>query len=181
MGLLSDSDIGRRMYQDDVPVEQRLKITRGGSLINADKIGESSVNLHLSSDYRRLKRPWKFADLFRLALFWRLVPVLDLATTTAASISDWVGPVVTMDPAKGLIISPREVLLAMTEEFVEQPADLAGLLLGRQSYARLGLQITLGANFMVAGHFGKIPLQIFNASANKFVCIPGSPSVNWPF
>lgn len=67
-----------------------------------------------------------------------------------------------IDEKKGLIIFPKEFLLASTNEQIILPPDIIGILTGRSSYSRMGISIELSQNIIQPGHDDIIPLQIKN-------------------
>ena len=62
---------------------------------------------------------------------------------------------------KEVVIKPKEFLLASTNEYVEIPNNMAGIVMGRSSIARLGVQVEC-AGFIDSGFKGKITLEVFN-------------------
>ena len=72
-------------------------------------------------------------------------------------------------------IMPKEFMLASTVEKVKIPADVMGIVKGKSSIARLGLQVEC-AGICDPGFEGTITLELFNQSdkpieLNKIKCI----------
>lgn len=59
------------------------------------------------------------------------------------------------------VLGPHEFMLASTVEEVSIPESLAGLVVGRSSIARLGLQVE-AAGFIDPGFRGQITLELYN-------------------
>ena len=67
-----------------------------------------------------------------------------------------------LDFKKGLILFPKEFMLASTNEKITLSPDIVGFLTGRSSFSRLGISIELSQNLIQPGHDDVVPLQIKN-------------------
>jgi deoxycytidine triphosphate deaminase len=74
---------------------------------------------------------------------------------------DW-RPVV-LQEGDALTIKPGQVLMSRVYERFSVPADHAGKIEGRSSFARLGLFVHCTGDFVNPGWAGYMPLQLFNA------------------
>lgn len=66
------------------------------------------------------------------------------------------------DNATKITINPGQFILGITEEHVELPDDLCGILHGKSSLGRKGLMIHSTAPLIDAGFRGKIVLELYN-------------------
>ena len=67
------------------------------------------------------------------------------------------------------ILKPKEFILASTNEIVNVPDNLVGIVSGKSSLARMGLAIH-DAGFIDPGFSGQITLELFNKS-NKAITL----------
>lgn len=74
-----------------------------------------------------------------------------------------------------ITIRPRELLLARTLEAFTVPNGYAGEIVGRSSFARLGLMVSATGSFINPGWRGRMPLQLVNFSPNAIRLVPGLP------
>lgn len=70
-------------------------------------------------------------------------------------------------------LHPGEFILAMTEEYIEMPDDLAGRLEGRSSIGRLGVVVHSTAATIDAGFRGNITLELANMGRIPVMLYPG--------
>lgn len=70
-------------------------------------------------------------------------------------------------------LSPREFILADTEEWINMPNHIVGRLEGKSSWARMGLIIHT-AGFVDPGFKGRLVLEITNLGSNMIELIPGN-------
>lgn len=78
----------------------------------------------------------------------------------------------TVDPTMGMdyietspFMHPEDFMLVVTKEYFKLPPNVAGLVVGRSSIGRAGIQIT-NAGFIDPGFEGNITLQLFNQNPN---------------
>lgn len=74
-----------------------------------------------------------------------------------------------------ITIKPGELLLSRTLEEFTVPNGYAAELIGRSSFARLGLMVTAAGGFINPGWRGRMPLQLVNFSPNPIRLIPSLP------
>lgn len=70
-------------------------------------------------------------------------------------------------------LHPGEFILAVTEEYIEMPDDLAGRLEGRSSIGRLGVVVHSTAATIDAGFRGNITLELANMGRIPVMLYPG--------
>lgn len=70
-------------------------------------------------------------------------------------------------------LHPGEFILAVTEEYVNMPDDLAGRLEGRSSIGRLGVVVHSTAATIDAGFRGNITLELANMGRIPVMLYPG--------
>ncbi|OBJ17654.1 deoxycytidine triphosphate deaminase [Mycobacterium colombiense] len=73
----------------------------------------------------------------------------------------------------GLVLHPGELLLALTLEYLSLPDDLWGMLEGRSTWARQGLQVHAAAGMVDCGFSGYLTLELQNMSRIPMVLYPG--------
>jgi dCTP deaminase len=100
----------------------------------------SSIDLHLSDEFVFIKSTDE-------------VVVDDMSTY----------PSYIFDTMKEVTIEPNEFVLAQTDEYVDMPHDLGGVLHGRSSVGRLGLFVH-NAGFVDSGFEGTLTLELYNAA-----------------
>ncbi|MDQ1436466.1 MAG: dCTP deaminase [Acidimicrobiaceae bacterium] len=74
-----------------------------------------------------------------------------------------------------LTLKPGEMILGRISESFSLPADCAGAIEGRSSYARLGLSVHASGGFINPGWRGHMPLTLVNHSANTIRIPVGTP------
>ncbi|RLF08825.1 MAG: hypothetical protein DRJ62_07860, partial [Thermoprotei archaeon] len=70
-------------------------------------------------------------------------------------------------------LKPSELVLGITEEIIRLPNDIAGLLIGRSRFARMGLMIYVSANLVQPGVNNRQIFEIYNASRQVIKLYPG--------
>jgi dCTP deaminase len=75
---------------------------------------------------------------------------------------------------RGIVLKPKEFILASTNEKLTLPRNLVGLLSGRSSYSRLGVSVELSQILLQPGHDDTIPLQIVNHLPYPIVIYSGT-------
>ncbi|OYT55758.1 MAG: dCTP deaminase [Desulfurococcales archaeon ex4484_217_2] len=70
-------------------------------------------------------------------------------------------------------LKPGELVLGITEEIIRLPNDIAGLLIGRSRFARMGLMIYVSANLVQPGVNNRQIFEIYNASRQVIKLYPG--------
>ncbi len=76
-------------------------------------------------------------------------------------------------PNRGLTLFSGEFVLGSTNEKLTLPDNIAGLISGRSSYARLGISVELSQTMIQPGHDDLIPLQLKNNLPFDIVIYPG--------
>jgi dCTP deaminase len=72
-----------------------------------------------------------------------------------------------------IVLAPGQFCLGITEEYVEIPDDMCGMLHGRSSLGRKGLMIHSTAPMIEAGFQGRIVLELYNAGPEPIVLKAG--------
>ena len=140
-----------------------------GGPLPQSRVGTASVDLTLSNHFMRLQAPYgKIGWFFQR----KTSKELDLARVNGVDIRQWYRQEECLD-SKGIKLNPNEVVLASTSELVRLPTNIAGLIIGRNSYARLGLQIADTANLKSPGHKGHITLHLCNLNPFPIRIYPG--------
>ena len=155
-GALSDADIRRALASG------KISIARSDGISAEPTIGSASIDLTLSSFYWR----WKAAPRFGSR-------VLDLASLEQEQLHALLKQGLA-GPDKGIVIAPGEFILARTNERVQIPATILGLLTGRSSFSRLGVSISFTQSLIAPGHDAYIPLQICNNAPHSIILYPGT-------
>jgi len=106
------------------------------------QVGPGSIDLRLSTKFRKYKSNVSFVDL-------------SISGDTESF---------DLDANQDLIIKPGELLLATTLEIVILPANIAGIITGRSSISRLGLLVQCTQDYIQPGHSHLIPLQLVNVT-----------------
>ena len=86
-----------------------------------------------------------------------------------------------LNPGETILLKPGEGIMARTYEQFTVPPGLAGKLSARVSYARLGLLIHCGSDFLNPGFRGRQPLQLVNLSGLPIRLAPFFPVAQLSF
>src|SRR5712692_9758259 len=114
-------------------------------LLDEDQVGPASIDLRLGTD---------FIELHRLER-----ETLDpIASSEAAQIREERAVV---PLGEDLILHPGQFILGSTFEFLRMPNHLAGQVLNRSSWARMGLLVAT-AVFVQPGYSGVLTLELVN-------------------
>lgn len=73
--------------------------------------------------------------------------------------------------ADTIVLYPNELMLAVTEEFFDMPKDKVGIVLGKSTWARLG--VLVNATPLEPGWKGHITIELSNLSPNPIRLIAG--------
>lgn len=65
-------------------------------------------------------------------------------------------------------LKPKEFILGSTVEFIRLPVDLVGIVNGKSSLGRLGIQVHITAGYVDPNYYGNITLELFNVSDTPF-------------
>ena len=74
----------------------------------------------------------------------------------------------------GWVLQPGSFILGATQEWVEIPNDLIGIITGKSSLARIGLQVE-AAGFADPKWKGRLTLELYNMGTAMIVLRPGMP------
>lgn len=80
---------------------------------------------------------------------------------------------ITVKDGEAFTLHPGEFILAVTEEYITMPDDLAGRLEGRSSIGRLGVVVHSTAATVDAGFAGNITLELANMGRIPVMLYPG--------
>lgn len=84
-------------------------------------------------------------------------------------------------PDTYFVIHPGEFVLASIYEYVKLPKDIAAVLHGRSSFARLGLLLHTSAGWVDPGYAGHLTLEIYNVNSVPIKLYPLTPIANLIF
>ena len=76
---------------------------------------------------------------------------------------------------ESVVIKPGEMLLGRVYERFTVPENYAARIVGRSSFARMGLSVTCSGDFINPGYRGHMPLELFNASSVPIRICPYLP------
>lgn len=82
---------------------------------------------------------------------------------------------ITLKPNECHTIRPGEMLLGRTYEKFSMPSTLAGMIVGRSSFARMGLAVHCTGGFINPGWSGYMPLQLINLGPHSIKVFPYLP------
>jgi dCTP deaminase len=126
--------------------------------IESEQVKQVSVDLHIGRRFTRFKDKEAFSYI----------------TSVRVDPSVWDSVDIWEDKeADSFIIKPGEFVLAQTLETVTLPDDLAGLVEGRSSYARLGIGMHVTAPKIDPGFHGTITLEISNHGSLSIELVAG--------
>lgn len=158
MTFLSDADIRRRITGDGVPNDDRIHIRPEP---NERQMGQCSIDLTLSDQFARFRK---------LPLIRR---TLDLKRRDQVShVQDRWFRHYTVTNSKGFVVRPNEVVLAQSNEYVRLPKSALGLITGRSTYSRIGLEVQLTQDLKQPGNGARILFQIKNNAPFSFRLYP---------
>lgn len=150
--ILSDADILKAIEQDELLVSP---------LDDPDlQIQPASVDLRLGMEFYEFDSDAK--------------TVLD--PTNNVSIKKY-GKKITIDSGEKYDLSPGSFVLGTTYEQVDLPSDIAGVLIGRSSFGRLGVVPYTGAGFIDPGFTGELTLEFTNNGPFTVSLQPGKTRI----
>jgi dCTP deaminase len=156
---LGNRDIIRRLT---LPVGEQDRLVIN-PLVDSRQIGPTSIDLRLGTEWESM----------RTHRFDALDPGQDkdtVADLLEASIEEFR---LTSGQRRGLVLHPGELLLALTLEYLALPQNLWGLLEGRSTWARMGLQVHATAGMIDCGFRGYLTLELQNMGRIPLVLYPG--------
>jgi dCTP deaminase len=152
MTLLNHEGLTEAMH---APVKGRLVVA---PLLENRQVGPASIDLRLGTDFLFLKR--------------RDMAGLDPSQLRADVGAEMVHELVSVPIGSSLWLHPQQFVLGSTLEFVRMPSGLAGFLLGRSSWARLGL-IVETAGLVQPGFAGTLTYELVNTGDSPIRLYPG--------
>ncbi len=147
MTVLGTNELKKRIHDEE------LFIT---PLIFPNQIQESGIDVRLGTEFLQSKKP--FSSIFD-------------PKETASDIQHQ--EKVKMPLCKGIILHPHEFILGSTLEYCHLPLDLIAYVIGRSSWARLGLIIAT-ATVINPGFSGTITFEISNLGTIPIKLYPGT-------
>lgn len=147
MSILTKSEIRKEIKNKKVAI----------SSSSEDQIGPASIDLHLGSQFRMFKK------------LHRTVPVNDKASSERELTEATV-----VKQGEYFLLTPGETVVAVTKERVKLPPYLCGWLEGRGRFARLGLDVRIGAGFVQPGTDAQVFFIITNNSSAALELYPGT-------
>lgn len=146
MSLLSGERILELVESGKVKIEPFMK----------EQVGAGSIDLHLGDEFRVFK---KVHDVFQ---------VTDQVDYTKIT------EIVKVKSGGRILIMPGELIHGITKEKVTLPRNLAALIEGRSSLARVGLLTHLSSGFVHPGSSNRTVLEIANISPMPLAIQPGT-------
>ncbi len=149
MTVLSDRDIKRALKEGDIvvkPLEEEYL---------EEALGPASLDLRLGNEFVVFKTLHKPC----------IDPTVDAGENTER---------VVIDEDEEFVINPGELVLAVTHEWIEINApDITGVLHGRSSLGRLGIQAHVEAGYVDPGWRGRLTLELVNFNPMPVKLRPG--------
>ncbi len=143
-GMLSDSDI--RGAVDSGAIRIVLQEHAAGYGFDLDEqLQLNAIDLHAGPLFRRLRLPEGCESI-------TLQVLRDKSCTELTE----------CPPGQSQRLEPGEILLATTRETVVLNDELAGMVIGRSSVARMGIMVNCCAPLIKPGHASPVPLQLIN-------------------
>src|SRR5947208_270411 len=130
MGFLSDKDFVPLTNNPNVPDEERIVIEPPPV---ERQIGQCSIDLTLSSEFARFRR---WPHILQRRTF-------DLTATGTLGIQNQWYRLVSASKDRGIKIRPNETVIGISEQYIKLPKTMLGLLTGRSSFSRLGIEVQL--------------------------------------
>ncbi|WP_456436788.1 dCTP deaminase [Methanopyrus sp.] len=147
--MLSDRDIKRALKEGDIvvkPLEEEYL---------EEALGPASLDLRLGNEFVVFKTLHKPC----------IDPTVDAGENTER---------VVIDEDEEFVINPGELVLAVTHEWIEINApDITGVLHGRSSLGRLGIQAHVEAGYVDPGWRGRLTLELVNFNPMPVKLRPG--------
>jgi dCTP deaminase len=137
------------------PLRDRLVIT---PLLDHRQIGPASIDVRLGTDFLFLRRTERAG--------------LDPGDSRVRTELQGIHEQLTVPLGTPLWLHPGHFLLGSTLEFVRMPSALAGFLLGRSSWARLGLVVET-AGLVQPGFAGTLTYELVNTGDSPIALYPG--------
>ena len=162
MPFLSDKSIRQRLNSSTGETNERINVEPAPADL---QLGPCSIDLTLSTQFARFRR---LPSLLRLKTFDPR-----RGTPEEQEIQDRWYKYYTVTESKGFVIRPNEVVLAMSRESLRLPKSMLGLITGRSSYSRMGIEVHLTQDLRQPGHSGQVLLQIKNNAPFSFRLYPG--------
>jgi len=122
-----------------------------------DQVGPASVDLHLGPEFRMFK---KVHQTF----------IVDDAASSEKELTERT----IVKQGNHYLLTPGETVLAVTRERIKLPPYLCGWLEGRGRFARLGLDIRIGAGFVQPGTDNQVFFTITNQGPAVLEIYPGT-------
>lgn len=149
---LSDNEIAKRVHYN----EDSLDI----SPYNETNLQPASYDLRLGRQFKILRKV-SLRDKI-VQTIKRLLPLSNAEPAHFDPVEDEVTEeVVNLNNEDGFILKPGEFVLGHTQEVVSIPDDLVGVVHGRSSWARIGINPHLGG-YIDPGFEGQITLELSN-------------------
>ena len=139
----------------DAELEEQLVVTP--LLDRGQQVGEGSIDLRLDTGFIIFRRS--------------LTGGIDPQDATPASISE-TREEITIQFGQGLWIHPQEMVLGATLEFIRLPHSLGAYVLGRSTWARMGLLVATAIQ-VHPGFAGSLTLELVNTSNSPLKVYPG--------
>lgn len=159
MAFLSNESIKYYIFDESLPPDRKIKITPE---ISDVQVGQCSIDLELSTQFARFKKPYFTFKAFDL----------QQKSSSKEIQKNWY-KYLTVTENEGITIKPNEVVIAITKEWIGLPKNMFGLITGRSSFSRMGIEVQLTQDLHQPGHNAQILLQIKNNSPFTIRLYPG--------
>ncbi len=150
--VIGEQALRHRMQK---PLDERLIVT---PLLSVEQIKGGSVDVRLGTEFILMKRSAKG-------------PIDPMAMDTGSSVD--YQERVHVDVGDKMILHPNQLVLGVTLEFIQVPADLMAYVIGRSSWGRLGLMVAT-AVMVSPGYRGSLTLELANLADTPVYLYPGT-------
>ena len=154
--FLSDCEVVFKLLTGDIVVSP---------LLSKEQIG-STIDLRLGTEFV-VKKMDRLTDLDP-------VRFSQLQQSDPESVEGYYDVVKRVDPRRPFILHPGRFALGCTLEYLGLPARIGGLLEGRSSWAREGLNVHSTAGIIHPGHRGVIVFELSNVGTHPISLYPGT-------
>ena len=153
--VLADSEVAFRLLSGDIVITP---------IISKDQVG-TTVDLRLGSEFvvKKMDRLTHLDPVY----FHRL------EQSHPETVRGFYDTVKLVDPSKSFVLHPGQFALGSTLEYICLPPNIGGLLEGRSSWAREGLNVHSTAGIIHPGHRGIIVFELLNSGTHPLQLYPG--------
>lgn len=153
--ILSDSEVVYHLLNDDITVTP---------LLDCNQV-KSTIDLRLGTEFV-VKRMDRFTHLDPIDFHIR-------QKEDPESVLHMYDVIKRLDPRSPFILHPNHFALGSTLEYIALPRHFGGMLEGRSSWAREGLNVHSTAGLIHPGHRGIIVFELSNSGSHPIPLYPG--------